>query len=86
MSRIKTVGIVIVIIGLMLSCTACAWNYQWFDLTYEFDRAIIRLVDGTVVDGRCEQWRDFEDGDQIQVTVDGSTYLVHSCNVTLIAE
>ena len=32
-----------------------------------------------------KSWTDFEDGDQIQIKAkDGTTYLVHSSNVTLI--
>lgn len=37
-----------------------------------------------MVDGKVESWKDFEDGDQIQVKIDGVTYLVHSSNITLI--
>ena len=47
-------------------------------------RAMIRLPDGSVVDGAVESWRDFEDGDQLQIKIDGVTYLVHSTNVALI--
>ncbi|MBP3826248.1 MAG: hypothetical protein ILA11_11025 [Butyrivibrio sp.] len=54
------------------------------DFTYKFDYAIIELQNGEVVEGKVESWLDFEDGDQIQVKVNGVTYLVHSCNATLI--
>lgn len=60
-------------------------NRQRIDLTYKYDRAIIALPDGVVVEGKVTSWRDYEDGDQIQVKVDGETYLVHSSNVALIA-
>ena len=61
-------------------------NKQIIDTTYKYDRAIIYLPDGIVVDGKVQSWTDFEDGDQIQVKVDGKTYLVHSSNVVLIDE
>ena len=61
-------------------------NRQIFDTTYTFDRAIILLQDGTVIDGKVDNWTDFESGDQIQVKIDGITYLVHSSNITLISE
>lgn len=61
-------------------------NKQIVDTVYKYDRAIIYLPDGTVVDGKVQSWTDFEDGDQIQVKVDGKTYLVHSSNVVLIDE
>lgn len=71
--------------ALMLAATlAGCGNYKLIDTTYKFDRAIISLPDGTVVDGKIDSWKDYE-GDQLQVTVDGATYLVHSSNVVMIA-
>lgn len=64
----------------------CGCNYQMIDTKYTFDRAIIQLPDGTMVDGKVQSWRDYEDGDQIQVKIDGVTYLVHSSDVALIDE
>lgn len=75
---------VMLVVALVSSLTAC--NKQIIDTTYKYDRAIIYLPDGTVVDGKVQSWTDFEDGDQIQVKVDGKTYLVHSSNVVLIDE
>ena len=65
-----------------LSMTAC--NRQIVDLTYSFDEAIIRLPNGSIVHGNVTSWKDYEDGDQIQVVIDGTTYLVHSSNIVLI--
>ena len=72
---------------LMVIC-ACFYscNYQMVDTTYNFDRAIISLPNGEVVDGHIESWRDYEDGDQMQVKINGKTYLVHSSDVVLIKE
>jgi ribosomal protein S1 len=56
------------------------------DLTYYYDRAIIYLPNGEIVEGKVTSWTDFKDGDQIQVKIDGKTYLVHSSNVVLISE
>ena len=39
-----------------------------------------------IVEGKVASWTDFEDGDQIQVKIDGKTYLVHSANIVLISE
>ena len=61
-------------------------NRALFDTTYTFDRAIISLPDGSIIDGKVQSWTDYEDGDQIQVKIDGTTYLVHSSEVALIAE
>lgn len=57
-----------------------------FDTTWTFDRAIFTLPDGTVIDGKVQTWKDFEDGDQIQVRVNDVTYLVHSSDIVLLAE
>lgn len=67
----------------MLILSGCG-NKDIIDTTYSYDSAIIKLPDDTVVEGKVESWRDYEDGDQIQVKVNGKTYLVHSSNVVLI--
>lgn len=80
-SRIMTVALV------CLACVGCGDGYREFiDTTYKFDRAIISLPNGEVIEGKVESWTDYEDGDQIQVKIDGSVYLVHSENIVLIKE
>lgn len=64
--------------------TGC--NKQLVDTTYSYDTAVISLPDGTTVRGQVESWKDYGDGDQIQVKVDGDMYLVHSANIALIKE
>ena len=61
-------------------------NKTLFDTTYTFNRAEILMPDGDVISRAVESWTDFEDGDQIQVKIDGKTYLVHSSNIVMIAE
>lgn len=68
----------------LLFLTGC--NMQIVDTTYSYDIAVISLPDGTTVRGKVESWKDFVDGDQIQVKVNGDMYLVHSVNVALIKE
>ena len=70
------------VMGVMLS--GC--NRQIVDLTYKFDRAIVALPNGEVVEGKLDSWLDYENSDQIQVKIDGITYLVHSGDVVLIEE
>lgn len=74
---------VIVVLSVML-LAGC--NKQMLDLTYSYEYAIIGLPNGEVVEGKVTSWTDFEDGDQIQVRINGKTYLVHSSNVVLISE
>jgi hypothetical protein len=79
----KKILVAILILTLFV-VTLSGCNKQVFDTTYKFDRAIICLPNGDIVDGKIDSWTDYEDGDQIQVKVDGVTYLVHSSNVVLI--
>ena len=44
----------------------------------------VELPNGTVVEGKVQSWKDFDDGDQIQVTIDGKTYLTNSTRVVLV--
>lgn len=67
-----------------LMITGC--NYDVIDTTYRYERAVIELPDGEIIDGKVQSWRDYEDGDQIQVKIDGVTYLVHSSDVVLITK
>lgn len=84
------VGVVILLLAFMIifavTDDAQAFNRTWFDTTYSFERAIICLPDGSVVDGKCSSWLDFENSDQIQVKIDGMVYLTHISNVCLISE
>lgn len=57
--------------GMLLLMTSC--NYQVVDLTYSYKYAIINLPNDTILEGTVESWRDYEDGDQIQVTINGVT-------------
>lgn len=77
----KAIIILICLCAVLLS--AC--NYNVVDLQYNYDYAIIQLQNGEVVEGNVQSWRDYEDGDQLQITIDGTTYLVHANNCTLIA-
>lgn len=81
MKRIVLAILLVVSCLLLSSC-----NYTVFDTTWSFNRAIISMPDGTVVDGKVQSWKDFEDGDQIQVRINDVSYLVHSCDIVLIAE
>ena len=59
-------------------------NKQVFDTTYTFNYAIIELPGGEIVEGKVDSWTDYENGDQIQVKIEGKTYLVHSSDIALI--
>ena len=77
---------VLVLVLFLAGIILAACNKQMIDTTYKFDRAIIELRNGTIVEGKVQSWTDFEDSDQIQVKIDGVTYLVHSSNIDLITD
>jgi hypothetical protein len=82
--KMKKILAIVLVLILMLTFTAC--NKQMVDLTYSYERAILSLPNGEIIEGRVSSWTDFEDGDQIQVRIDGKTYLVHSSNIVLISD
>ena len=79
-----SLGIGIILFGGI--CLSGCGNKSTLDPPYTLNRAIVKLAAGTIVDGKVQSWTDFEDGDQIQVKINGNTYLVHSSNITLIQE
>ena len=85
---IRSILVIAIVCLLLLSvCVSFAGcNKQMVDLTYSYEYAILSLPNGDVIEGRVTSWTDFEDGDQIQVKINGNTYLVHSSNIVLISE
>ena len=77
----KNLAIICALILLVALCTGC--NKQIVDLTYKYDYAIIELPNGNIVEGKVSSWKDYE-GDQIQVVINGTTYLVHSADIVLM--
>ena len=75
----------ILALGMALSLAGCG-NRQMIDLTYSYKYAIISLPNGEIVEGKVDSWKDFEDGDQLQITVDDVTYLVHATDAALMTE
>lgn len=88
MKKLLSIGALLIT---CLSTTGCStpasgYNMQLFDTTYSFERAIVNLQNGEILEGKVDSWTDFEDGDQIQVKINGKTYLTHASNVILISE
>jgi general stress protein CsbA len=81
---VVAIGLVAILIITILILSSC--NKQLIDTTYNFDKAIVSLPNGEVIEGKLTSWKDYENSDQIQVKIDGKTYLVHSTNVVLIKE
>jgi len=81
----KTLILCMIALLAALTLAGCS-NKDEFDSVRRFDRAILRLPDGTIVEGKVQSWTDFEDGDQLQVKINGKTYLIHSSNCVLIVD
>lgn len=81
--------IFLVIITVVLAClllTGCG-NRAMIYTTYSFSRAIVYAPDGTkVAEGKVTNWRDYDDSDQLQVCINGKTYLTAAENIILIKE
>ena len=71
--------------SMALSLSACDfYNKQTFDFNYKFDK--VHVYDT----GKCykiKSWTDFEEGDQIQVDIEGKgVCLFHSSSIILVAD
>lgn len=75
--------LVILILTVVMLLTGCG-NYQTFDFQYTYNYAIIKLQNGEIIEGSIESWRDYADGEQLQVKVNGVLYLTNSYNCTLM--
>ena len=67
---------------LVAALTAC--NYQFIDTTVSYDYAYILLPNGECVEGKVDSWRDYEDGDQLQIVINGVTYLTDTTRAVLV--
>ena len=81
----KTIITVLALLMLTATLAGCG-NRQLLDTTYNFDRAIISLPNGEIIEGKIDSWVDYKDSDQIQVKINGTTYLVHSSDIVLIVD
>ena len=75
----------VLILILMLTCllTLSGCNKQIIDLNYEFTNAYVKIGDEWV-DLEIFSWKDYEDGEQIQLKLrDGTVFIVHSANCVL---
>lgn len=79
----------LLIIGTALCIGALAGcgNQTFIDTNYTYDRAIIKLANDEVIEVEVKEWRDYEDGEQLQIiTPDGTVYLTSSTRCDLIRD
>lgn len=81
---------VIAIVGVLITKNArnilFNGNEQVFDTNWKYEWAIIQLGNGELIEGHISSWKDFNDSDCVQFTMDGITYLTHYTNVILCSE
>lgn len=58
-------------------------NRQLIDTTFKYDYVMFSMPNGEIIEGQVESWKDFTDGDQLQVKVNDDVYLVHSSDIVL---
>lgn len=79
----KIIILVVILAAAVFILSACG-NRQMIDTTYSFNKAYIKLGDEWKVVS-VKGWRDFDDGDEIQVQdSEGNTYLTHYNNVVMV--
>lgn len=76
--------VLIAIVCILCACSSSVYNREIVDLKYGFDYAYIRLPSDMYVKGKVDSWRDYDDSDMIQVTIDGVTYYTHGSNVVIM--
>lgn len=80
----KVTLVTLLLIGAVILSSCSIGNRQiGLDLVQTFDKAII-MLNGETIEGKVDNWRDFDESDVVQVTIDGTTYLTHYSNVVLI--
>lgn len=87
MKHTKIIAMVFVLILLVLPLFAfilSGCNQQIIDTTFTFNYGTVYSPSGDVIaQGKVQSWKDFDDGDQLQVKIDGVMYLTHASNVIL---
>ncbi len=72
--------------ALMLGLAGCG-NIDLLDTNYTYDYALVKWPDGTMKKIEVKQWRDYEDGEQVQIIArDGKIYLISMNNAVLVRE
>ena len=79
----KVIAIILAVIVIAVCFAGCG-NYDMLDTNYVYDRAIIQLANGEVIEVEIDKWSDY-DGEQIQIIAkDGTVYLTSSFRCDLI--
>ena len=84
----KAFAVIAVVLMTMVVLAGCDFRgYDWIDTNYSFNKALIKMPDGSVQTVEIEKWADASDGEQLTITAkDGTIYLVHATNCILVKE
>lgn len=81
----KIIAAMMIVVTLCLMLTGC--NQTLVDTVYRFDRALIEVTDGEVIEVEIDSWKDWDGESQIQITAkDGSVYLTDYSKCILIRD
>jgi hypothetical protein len=83
----RIAAIVAILALVVATFTGCNfWGYDFIDTNYHFNKAIVKMPDGSVEVWEIKKWSDTE-GEQLTITTkDGTRYLVSSINCVLVEE
>ena len=84
----KVIILIAVVLILSFFLTGCQIGNRQvgWDSTQTFKWAILELGNGELIEGEVTAWRDFDDSDAVQFTINGVTYLTHYSKVVLCTE
>jgi len=86
MKKILAVILLVLVAISLCACATIGTRQIGIDTAYNFKWGIIQLGNGEIIEGPVSGWRDFQDGDEIQLVINGVTYLTHYSNVILASE
>lgn len=82
----KTIILVLILfttVILLSGCMRVGNRTIGLDTKQTFSWGIIKLGNGELIEGPVDVWRDFDDGDEVQITIRDITYLTHYSNIIL---
>ena len=81
----KKIIITLLVVAMLATMVGCG-NMDMVDTVYTYDRAIIQLANGDIVEVDIAKWRDY-DGEQVQIIAeDGTVYLTSTYRCDLIKD
>lgn len=77
------IGLLLIVLTLVASLLSGCGTKTLVDTTFRYNYAWILMPNGNVVEGEVQTWTDFQNGDQIQVKINGVTYLTDTTRCVL---